>query len=378
MTAMTVRDKMWASALAGVLATVGVFSATAPMRAAAETTPTTCCCTTADPSASASPTTDPSSTPSPVDTTTPPVVDPTTASPSPSDSPTVAPTTASPSPSTSPTPVTYPVELGWSAPGGTAASIQDLTTRYGSPKVVRLYTGPNTALKSWTGTVMQAIPRDAVIIYSFKDWPVDVNAWMNARPADWHTTVYLTLDHEPEQGTSAGDPTPAAYRQEWAEFTAQVASNPRRGEYKLTPIFTEYYAKRNAGTFWTDFGQVAALKGVDAIGFDIYDNDGSPTYRDEVERNAVPLSYARRVEVQKPLILGEWGIPRKVGTDPTGSLAAQAMRENMAYLRAQPDVPYVAWWYEDRYNLHLSVTDGGMTFVRDNERNAFKADLALN
>lgn len=363
---MTIRDRMWASALAGVLAMGGVAFAVAPMGAQAETG-TTCCCTT-DPSAT------PSTAPSPVETTTAPTTDPTTVPTT--STPTVDPTTASPSPTTSPAPVTYPVDLGWSAPGGTAASINDLTTRYGAPDVVRLYSTPGSGLKSWTGAVMGAVPRDATIMYSFKDWPVNVSAWMSSRPADWTSTVYLTLDHEPEQGTSSGDPTPAAYRQEWSELLAQVANHPRRAEYKLTPIFTEYYAKRHADTFWADFGVVSSYAGVDASGWDIYDNDGSPNYRTAEERNAVPLSYARRVN--KPMVIGEWGIPRKLSTDPEGTLAAQAMRENMAYLRTLPDVPAVAWWYEDRYNLHLTITEGTTSYVRTPERNAFMADLALN
>lgn len=358
---------MWASALAGMLAMGGVAFAVAPMAATAEPTAGTCCC---DPSPSASPseTATPTAEP-PSPTTTPPAPSPT------------ATTTVAPSPSASPTPTQTwtPTALGWSAPGGTVASINDLSTRYGAPDVVRIYSTPGAGLKSWTGDVMGAIPRDATIMYSFKDWPVNVSAWMTSRPADWHTTVYLTLDHEPEQGTGSGDPTPAAYRQEWAELAAQVANHPRRAEYKLTPIFTEYYAKRNAATFWSDFGQVAAMPGVDAVGFDVYDNEGAGTaYRTPTEVWSVPLSYARRPDVEKPLIIGEWGVARRPTTDTTGTVAAQAMRDQLAYLRAQPDVPSVAWWYQDKWHLHQSVTDDGLTFTRTTEATALRDLISAN
>lgn len=365
---LTTRDRMWASAMAGMLAMGGVAFAVMPSGAAAETTTGTCCCVT-DPSPTASPSetaapspSAPTSTdpvPSPVETTTPPA-------------------TTSPSP-TATTPVTYPVALGWSAPGGTATSINDMTTRYGAPAVARIYSTPGAGLKSWTGTVMGALPRDAAIMYSFKDWPVDVSAWMTSRPADWHTTVYLTLDHEPEQGTTQGDPTPADYRAEWAALVAQVANNPRRAEYKLTPVFTEYYAKRNADTFWSNFGQVSALPGVDAVGFDVYDNDGKGTaYRAPSEAFSVPLSYARRADVRKPLILAEWGVARRPTTDASGAGAAQAMRDSMTYLRAQPDVPFVAWWYEDIWHLHNPITADGVTFTRTTEATAFRDLMSSN
>ncbi|MGC1213971.1 MAG: hypothetical protein WA890_22255 [Micromonospora sp.] len=177
---------------------------------------------------------------------------------------------------------------------------------------------------------------------------------LSSRPAAWTTPFYLTLDHEPEQGTSAGDPDPATYRSEWQALINALAGHPRRSEVRQTPIFTEYYAKRHSATFWNDFGIVASYAEVDAIGFDTYDT-GDSTYRTPTERNAVPLQYARRAEVKKRLILGEWGVDRKTH-DTDGSQAAQAMRDNLAYMRQQPDVPYVSSWYQDKRLSRRSAT----------------------
>lgn len=259
--------------------------------------------------------------------------------------------------------------LGWSAGGGTVTDIQRQTAAYGPPAVIRLFSPPGSGIMPWTSAVMSAIPRNAVLIYSIKDWPTNVRNWLTSRPSTWNTPFYFSIDHEPEQGTSAGDPDPACYKQEWGELIAQLDGHQKRDQIRLLPIFTEYYAKRNASTFWNDFGVVASYSGIEAIGFDVY--DGSSTlalpYRTPVERNAVPLQYARRPEVRKPLIIAEWGIERRTA-DTDGASAAKAVRDNMAYLRKQSDVPYVSWWHQA----------GDALWDRPNETQAFKDVIALN
>ncbi|WP_422744341.1 hypothetical protein ACN27B_08690 [Micromonospora sp. WMMD754] len=245
-----------------------------------------------------------------------------------------------------------PALLGWCPPDSTTTDLTAMLGAFPNPKVVRLYTGIGGGLASWSSGPLSMVPATSVCWYSFKDWvasssPQKIRDWLSARPIARRGVVdVVTLDHEPEQQDS-GDPTPAQFRQEWAEFTAALAGHPRRSEVRLVPVFTEYYARRTA-SWWSDFGQVAALAGVNGVGFDIYDT-GYSTYRSVMERNEFALATARRAEVRKPLLIAEWGIARKTGDD--GSGAAKAMRDNMAYLRSQPDVDLVSWFYRGGCDL---------------------------
>lgn len=243
------------------------------------------------------------------------------------------------------TKVTSIAKLGWSPPNSTVADMDAMLTKYPNPKVVRLYSGSGAGIQSWTGSLFNKVPRDATLIYSIKDWPLGTNlaTWLSSRPADWTTPFYFCWAHEPEQGTANGDPAPADYQQGWKDIIAQLAGHPRRSEIILVPVFTEYYAKRNETTWWRDFGIVTTYSGIGAVGFDYYDT-GYSSYRTAVERNEFPLKIARRSDVQKPVVIAEWGIARK-SSDTTGSLAAQAMRDNMNYLRQQADVKPVSWFY---------------------------------
>lgn len=270
--------------------------------------------------------------------------------------------------------------LGWCPPDSTVAEVQRMATRYPRPRVMRLYSGAGKGLASWSGLLAQ-VPANTVLHYSFKDWtaasPTAIRDWLSARPTSRRGVVdVVTLDHEPEQQDS-GDPTPAEFRREWKELVDALADHPRRREVWLVPVFTEYAARRQA-SWWTDFGVVAGYPGVDAVGFDIYDT-GYERYRTPVERNDFALATARKVG--KPLLIPEWGIQRKLtlksgaAYDRDGTVCAQAMRDNMTYLRAQPDVPLAAWFHRGDCNLAATLTGpDGRTYVRDRERAAF-ADL---
>ncbi|NBE80315.1 glycoside hydrolase family 26 protein [Micromonospora rubida] len=253
--------------------------------------------------------------------------------------------------------VRSPTLLGWCPPDSTTAQIRAMTGRYARPQVMRLYTGAGGGIAPWSSGILTQVPAGCPVHYSFKDWtsasPAAVREWLSARPAGRRDVVDLvTLDHEPEQQT-AGDPSPAEFRQQWQELVGALAGHPRRAEVWLVPVFTEYAARRQA-SWWDDFGQVAAMPGVDAVGFDIYDT-GYERYRTPAERNDFALAAARRVG--KPLVVAEWGIKRKPTLkggkpyDPDGALCAQAMRDNVAHLRAQPDVPFVEWFHRGDCNL---------------------------
>ena len=285
------------------------------------------------------------------------------------------------------------VPLGWCPVNSNPTDLADMLARYPNPKLVRYYKDPGAGLPSWSE--VSQVPATTPIWFSFKDWdpvtsPQKVRDFYAARPTarkNAGTVDRLTIDHEPEQDPGAGDPLPADFQREWQELGAAVRGHARRSEIKLVPVFTEYYARRNATTWWTSYGIVASYADVDEIGFDVYDT-GYPSYRTVTERNDFMLSQARRAEVKKPLSIAEWGIKRKPSTssgadyDLTGSLAAQAMRDQMAYLRTQPDVGVVAWFYRGFLRLHLQQTydtgpHTGETYMPDAEKQAFIDMMAV-
>lgn len=271
--------------------------------------------------------------------------------------------------------------LGWSPPNSTTTDINNMLSMYPNPKLMRLYTAAGGGLAPWSSGILTQVPSTSRLWYSFKDWnsstsPSALYNWLTNRPSSRSGQIDLvTINHEPEQQTG-GDPLPADFRRIWQEVIAAIANHPRRNEIMLVPVFTEYYAKRNA-SWWNDFGIVCTYAGIDAVGFDYYDT-GYSSYRTAVERNEFPLSIGRRSDVQKPIAFAEWGIARKPGIDSTGSVAAQAMRDNMAYLRQQDDVPVVSWFYRGECVLDQPVTSDGVTFTRTTEQQAFRDLMALN
>lgn len=233
--------------------------------------------------------------------------------------------------------------VGWNVDQGTIEGYNKLVSLYGAPKVVRVFSAPGKGIMPWSNPILSALPDDVNLIYSVKDWPVDVRGWMTAKPSRFTNPVYFCLDHEPEQGPTKGDPDPATFQKEWGELIANVSDHPRRSEFRLTPIFTEYYAKKYPAEFEKNFFVVASYAGVDAVGFDIYDTSYAK-FRGAIERNALPLKYAR--QVGKELVIAEWGIDKK-SYDTTGEIRAAQIRENIYYLRSLADnrVKLVAWFH---------------------------------
>lgn len=246
-----------------------------------------------------------------------------------------------------------PVNLGWNVDGGKLEGYNRLKSLYGDPDVVRVFSGPTKGIMPWDSPILSALPNDVTLIYSVKDWPVDVYGWLSKRPGRFTKPVYFCVDHEPEQGPTRGDPDPATYQSQWRDCIAKLANHPRRSEIILTPIFTEFYAKDKPSLFESNFFVVASYEGIDAIGFDVYD-ESSPRYRTAEERNRIPLMYARKVD--KPLVIAEWGIQKKSYDDDTQR--SIVIRENMYYLRSLPDnrVKAVAWFHTDGWALDGSPT----------------------
>lgn len=284
------------------------------------------------------------------------------------------------------------VPLGWSPVGSNPTDLADMLARYPNPKLVRLYLEAGDGPPTWSG-ILSMVSATTPIWVSFKDWdpvtsPQKLRDFFTNRPTARKGVVdRVTIDHEPEQDPGGSDPLPADFRREWQELGAAVRGHPRRSEFKLVPVFTEYYARRNAATWWTDLGIVASYPDVDEIAFDVYDS-GYPAYRTITERNDFMLSQARRAEVKKPLSIGEFGIKRKPSTnsgadyDIDGALAAKAMRDQMAYLRTQPDIGVVSWFYRGFLRLHIQQTydtgpHAGQTYMPEAERLAFIELMAV-
>lgn len=259
-----------------------------------------------------------------------------------------------------------PADLGWNVDGGTIDGYNALKSLYGDPAVVRVFSAPGKGIMAWDSPILAALPDDVTLIYSVKDWPVDVYGWLSKRPTRFTKPVFFCVDHEPEQGPTKGDPDPATYQAQWRDCITKLANHPRRSEILLTPIFTEYYAKKYPGTFESNFFVVASYEGIDAIGFDIYDTTYAE-YRTAEERNRVPLMYARRVD--KPLVIAEWGIEDKT-YDTNDTIRPIVIRENMYYLRSLPDnrVKAVAWFH----------TGGDALYNQPNSQTAFKQMIAGN
>lgn len=253
------------------------------------------------------------------------------------------------------------VVFGYNAASGKVSGLRDMINTYGQPAACRVFSGPGKGVMAWDAPLLQELDDDCVLVYSFKDWPLEPHIfelWMDTKPKDRFPKVYWCLDHEPEQGPASGDPAPDAYRQQWAEALNIHAVHPRRDEFIPTPIFTEYYARKyrakpnpkTKDTWFNDFGQVLGLNGIGAIGFDIYDNHES-SFRTPEERNEIPLHYANLMQL--PLIIAEWGIAEKPLEDPQGNLSAKAIRDNVEYLRNQvkQEVPLVLWFHNDEWSL---------------------------
>lgn len=238
-------------------------------------------------------------------------------------------------------------QVGWSPPNSNPTDLNAMLAKYPNTKLVTLYMAPGAGLPSWTSGLLAAVPRDATLSLSVKDWPLNVAGWLAGRPASWTTPFLFTLDHEPEQQDS-GDPTPIEFQEEWQDLCESLAGHSRRSEILLTPCYTEYAATLNAEiapNWLRDFGCVSSFEGIDAVAFDIYDT-GYAAYRSTQQAYAFALAHAR--SAGKPLLVRERGISRK-GADASGPSAgtacAQAMRDQCAYLNAQPDVLGWSWFY---------------------------------
>lgn len=215
--------------------------------------------------------------------------------------------------------------LGW-CPG--TLSVDAMFARYPGTEAVRVFRSSTQTLPSWSGTVLGPIvAAGAVPHLSFKIWDLAaVTTWLNSMPSGQR--LILTYWHEPEQQTS-GDPLPAVFRSRWLELVQTLESHPARSRITLAPVFTHYWWEHNtnpAATWWP----ADAAYGIDAIGFDVY-NESSSSYRDPADM--LKLCRDMSAQVGKPYLIAEWGAER-VSTDPGGTGCADWMRSFVQVLHA--------------------------------------------
>lgn len=256
-----------------------------------------------------------------------------------------------------PAPASEPAKLriGWSCP---ISSLPERLAKFPGTTYIRIFRKAGLGPPAWAD--LDVIPKDVVVHVSVKDRGLPVAQWLAARPPTWTVPVVFTLDHEPEQQDS-GDPLPAEYREEWAELCNQLAGHSRRGEIILCPTFTRYAAELDPikkVAWFENFGQVVDLPGVDAIGMDVYD-PGSTAYQTSTEMYDWSCDFAEAHG--KDLYGAEWGRDRE-GSDVSGAQAgtvcAQKMRDDIAYLRTRPRVRAVAWFYTGGDNLDTGAGGG--------------------
>lgn len=245
-----------------------------------------------------------------------------------------------------------PAELlvGWSCPISNLAS---RLRQFPGTKYIRIFRQAGQGLPTWAQ--LEPIPGDVTVHLSVKDRGLPIGDWLSSRPARWTAPLLFTLDHEPEQ-QDGGDPTPAEYVDEWAELCDSLADHPRREQIVLTPTFTRYAAEvgSDRDAWYQDFGRVVELA-VDAVAFDVY-NSGS-TYQTSAQMFAWAVGFATQHGL--PLYIAEWGRERKGGDD--GTVCAQRMRDDVAYLRRQPQAFGIAWFYTGGDNLDTGANGGPRT-----------------
>ncbi|MGC1212617.1 MAG: hypothetical protein WA890_15260, partial [Micromonospora sp.] len=208
----------------------------------------------------------------------------------------------------------------------------DTLAAYPGTEAVRVYRNSSQTLPSWTGTVLGPIvSAGAVPHLSFKIWDLAaLTSWLNAMPSTQR--LILTYSHEPEQQTS-GDPDPATFKSRWLELVQTLEAHPARSRITLAPVYTHYWWEHHTNpdaTWWP----ADAAYGIDAIGFDVY-NESSSTYRDPADM--LQLCRDMSAKLGKPYLIAEWGAERVTG-DTTGNGCADFMRSFVQVLHADDAV----------------------------------------
>lgn len=252
--------------------------------------------------------------------------------------------------------------FGW-CPG--SLNTAQMLTQYPGTTAVRLFRSPGQGLPAWTANPIAMVPAGVHILLSWKDWPYDLDSWLNDMPTSRQGTVTLTYRHEPEQGVDQGDLPAADFIDDWEEIVDYLDDHPKRSWIKLAPIYTAYWAT-HGGHDWHDFWPSSAAAGIDAIGWDVY-NDSTTVYNSPAAKLEIMNEVA--AETGKPWFIGEWGSPR-ITSDPTGAGCAAWMTA-MADQMTADGCTHACFFHADVGGTFDLIANG-----RTNEVNALRAIVA--
>ena len=180
---------------------------------------------------------------------------------------------------------------------------------------------------------------------SWKDDVEQLAGWLDGlnRP------IYLTWYHEP-----MGDVTPANYRATAVRVTQILAAHPKR---RLVlghgPIVTRYWLDEGGGNpaDW-------AYPGMTHYGVDCYqDTPAAGSYWQVAKMFGVAFGKVRAAFPGVRLWVPEYGIT-KLSSDSSGAGRAQAIRDQITWLKGQPDVDGVAYFHNQRDFAKYALTDG--------------------
>jgi hypothetical protein len=225
--------------------------------------------------------------------------------------------------------------VGMDAPNG--QPYRDCVTQYPNLRYTREFgkDGPDTdslpELPAMNATKFIDSPADAVLHVSWKDDVEQLASWLDGltRP------IYLSWFHEP-----MGDVTPATYRATAARVPQIIAAHPkRRMVLGNGPIVTRYWLDEGGGSP-TDWG----YPGMTHYGVDAYqDQPTAAAYWAPAKMFGVAFGKIRSAYPGIRLWVPEYGITR-LNTDTTGAGRAQAIRDQVGWLKTQTDVDAVAYY----------------------------------
>ena len=220
--------------------------------------------------------------------------------------------------------------IGW-CPGG--RPVPEMLKTYEGTGVARIFVSPNKPMPAWDGPVLGPLVAAGVAVHlSYKTNPLsEVLPWAGRKPAG--VPLWLTEDHEPEQGPDAGDPTLDEFHAAWGALVPAFDGHPMRDEIWLGPVYTRYWWQKVAG----DRRWLPRVP-VDFIGWDVYSDVG---YRTPDDLLSIPRQVA-----------GETGLPylvAELGALP-GPGRAGWMRAMVDAVKADGGLT-CCWYHKEAWDL---------------------------
>ncbi|HEY9414359.1 MAG TPA: hypothetical protein VIQ30_06345, partial [Pseudonocardia sp.] len=231
--------------------------------------------------------------------------------------------------------------IGW-CPGG--RPVDTMLKTYQGTGVARIFVSAGKSMPAWDGPVLAPLVAAGVAIHlSYKTNSLsEVLPWAGRKPAS--VLLWLTEDHEPEQGPDAGDPTLEEYHASQAALVAAFDGHPMRDEIWLGPVYTRYWWQKVAG----DRRWLPRVP-VDFIGWDVYSSE-SDRYRTPDDLLTIPRQIAAETGV--PYLVAELGAVR-IASDTDGSGQAAWMRAMVDAVKGDGALT-CCWYHKEGWDLLAS------------------------